>query len=75
MERTAIITGGTGGLGSAVTARFLDDGCRVVVPWVSEGELDRVGERDGLELIQADLELEWSTSAPMAPGFRTSARR
>lgn len=55
MEQTAIITGGTGGLGAAVTARFLDDGWRVVVPWVSESELERVPERDGLELIQADL--------------------
>lgn len=55
MDQTAIITGGTGGLGAAVTARFLDDGWRVVVPWVSEGELERVPERDGLELIQADL--------------------
>ena len=63
MERTAIITGGTGGLGSSVTARFLDDGWRVVVPWVSEGELERVGERDGLELIQADLLDEASVGA------------
>ncbi|MFM9139456.1 MAG: SDR family NAD(P)-dependent oxidoreductase, partial [Solirubrobacterales bacterium] len=55
MDRTAIITGGTGGLGATVTGRFLDDGWRVVVPWVSESELERVGERDGLELIQADL--------------------
>ena len=55
MEQTAIITGGTGGLGAAVTARFLDDGWRVVVPWVSESELERVPRRDGLELIQADL--------------------
>ena len=55
MDATAIITGGTGGLGAAVTARFLDDGWRVVVPWVSESELERVPERDGLELIQADL--------------------
>jgi NAD(P)-dependent dehydrogenase (short-subunit alcohol dehydrogenase family) len=55
MDRTAIITGGTGGLGATVTSRFLDDGWRVVVPWVSEAELERVQERDGLELIQADL--------------------
>ncbi|HEY1593473.1 MAG TPA: SDR family NAD(P)-dependent oxidoreductase [Solirubrobacteraceae bacterium] len=49
------MTGGTGGLGSAVVARLLDDGWRVVVPWVVESELERVGKRDGLELIQADL--------------------
>ena len=53
--RTAIITGGTGGLGAAVTRRFLDDGWRAVVPWVHERELERVERRDGLELVQADL--------------------
>jgi NAD(P)-dependent dehydrogenase (short-subunit alcohol dehydrogenase family) len=55
MAKTALITGGTGGLGSAVTARLLDDGWRVVVPWIADGELERVDRRDGLELVQADL--------------------
>jgi NAD(P)-dependent dehydrogenase (short-subunit alcohol dehydrogenase family) len=55
MTSTAIVTGGTGGLGAAVVARLLDDGWRVVVPWVVEAELSRVPERDGLELVQADL--------------------
>ncbi len=30
-QQTALVTGGTGGLGSAVTARLLTDGWRVVV--------------------------------------------
>jgi NAD(P)-dependent dehydrogenase (short-subunit alcohol dehydrogenase family) len=55
MDRTAIVTGGTGGLGSAVVARLLDDGWRVVVPWIVERELERVQRRDGLDLRQADL--------------------
>jgi NAD(P)-dependent dehydrogenase (short-subunit alcohol dehydrogenase family) len=55
MERTAIVTGGTGGLGAAVVARLLDDGWRVVVPWIFEHELERVDRRDGLELVEADL--------------------
>jgi NAD(P)-dependent dehydrogenase (short-subunit alcohol dehydrogenase family) len=55
MRQSAIVTGGTGGLGSAVVARLLDDGWRVVVPWVVERELERVQEREGLELVQADL--------------------
>jgi NAD(P)-dependent dehydrogenase (short-subunit alcohol dehydrogenase family) len=55
MDRTVIITGGTGGLGAAVVTRLLDDGWRVVVPWVAERELERVTERDGLTLVQADL--------------------
>jgi NAD(P)-dependent dehydrogenase (short-subunit alcohol dehydrogenase family) len=55
MNRTAIVTGGTGGLGAAVVARLLDDGWRVVVPWIVERELERVERRPGLELVQADL--------------------
>lgn len=53
--RTALVTGGTGGLGGAVVGRLLDDGWRVVVPWVAERELAHVQERDGLVLVQADL--------------------
>ncbi len=55
MDKTALITGGTGGLGSAVTARLLADGWRVVVPWIAERELSRVEAHPALELIQADL--------------------
>jgi NAD(P)-dependent dehydrogenase (short-subunit alcohol dehydrogenase family) len=55
MQRTAIVTGGTGGLGAAVTQRLLDDGFRVVVPWFDERELERLEEQDRLELVQADL--------------------
>jgi NAD(P)-dependent dehydrogenase (short-subunit alcohol dehydrogenase family) len=55
MAKTALVTGGTGGLGTAVVARLLDDGWRVVVPWVVERELERVQSHDRLHLIQADL--------------------
>jgi NAD(P)-dependent dehydrogenase (short-subunit alcohol dehydrogenase family) len=55
MDRTAFITGGTGGLGTAVVERFLLDGWRVVVPWIAEKELARLPAREGLELVQADL--------------------
>ncbi|MBV9310852.1 MAG: SDR family NAD(P)-dependent oxidoreductase [Solirubrobacterales bacterium] len=59
MTRTAIVSGGTGGLGTAVVKRLLGDGWRVVVPWINEHELARVEEADGLELVRADLfELE-----------------
>jgi NAD(P)-dependent dehydrogenase (short-subunit alcohol dehydrogenase family) len=53
--RTALVTGGTGGLGAAVTATLLAEGWRVVVPWIAERELERVPEREGLELVRADL--------------------
>jgi NAD(P)-dependent dehydrogenase (short-subunit alcohol dehydrogenase family) len=55
MERTAIVTGGTGGLGAAVTQTLLDCDWRVVVPWFAERELERVREHERLELVQADL--------------------
>jgi NAD(P)-dependent dehydrogenase (short-subunit alcohol dehydrogenase family) len=55
MDSTAIVTGGTGGLGSAVVARLLHDGWRVVAPWIMEHELERVERHDHLHLIKADL--------------------
>jgi NAD(P)-dependent dehydrogenase (short-subunit alcohol dehydrogenase family) len=53
--RTALITGGTGGLGAAVTRTFLADGWRAIVPYVAERELERVEEHERLELVRADL--------------------
>jgi NAD(P)-dependent dehydrogenase (short-subunit alcohol dehydrogenase family) len=55
MARSVVITGGTGGLGAAVTRAFLDDGWDVVVPWVAPEELERVERRDRLRLVEADL--------------------
>jgi NAD(P)-dependent dehydrogenase (short-subunit alcohol dehydrogenase family) len=55
MAPTAIVTGGTGGLGTAVVARLLDAGWRVVVPWIAEAETKRLEEHQRLELIQADV--------------------
>ncbi|MEY2441663.1 MAG: hypothetical protein QOJ46_1089 [bacterium] len=55
MARSALITGGTGGLGAAVTQAFLDGGWRVVVPLYDEAERDRVPAHERLVLEQADL--------------------
>jgi len=55
IARTALITGGTGGLGVAVVERFLADGWKVVVPWVHERERQRLPARPGLTLFEADL--------------------
>jgi NAD(P)-dependent dehydrogenase (short-subunit alcohol dehydrogenase family) len=75
MGPSAIVTGGSGGLGSAVVGRLLDGGWRVIVPWVHEHELERLEARDALELVQADLfdpaavasVVEVATRAPDAP--------
>jgi NAD(P)-dependent dehydrogenase (short-subunit alcohol dehydrogenase family) len=55
MQRTAFISGGTGGLGTAVVQEFLDDGWHVVVPWIYERELERAPRHERLRLCQADL--------------------
>jgi NAD(P)-dependent dehydrogenase (short-subunit alcohol dehydrogenase family) len=55
MARSALITGGTGGLGAAVTSAFLAGGWRVVVPLHDERERDRVPEHERLVLERADL--------------------
>jgi NAD(P)-dependent dehydrogenase (short-subunit alcohol dehydrogenase family) len=68
MGHTAIVTGGTGGLGASVVARLLDDGWRVVVPWIAERELERVPPRDGLELVKADLFQPPAAQAVVAAG-------
>jgi NAD(P)-dependent dehydrogenase (short-subunit alcohol dehydrogenase family) len=49
MDRSALITGGTGGLGRAVVAAFAAGGWRVVVPDVAPVELE------GAEVVAADL--------------------
>jgi NAD(P)-dependent dehydrogenase (short-subunit alcohol dehydrogenase family) len=59
-DRVALVTGGTGGLGQAVTLRLLADGARVCVPYIVPAERDallgRVGTaRERLDLISADV--------------------
>jgi NAD(P)-dependent dehydrogenase (short-subunit alcohol dehydrogenase family) len=54
-DGTALVTGGTGALGSAVVDVLLDGGWRVVVTWVNPKERERVAEREGLLLVEADL--------------------
>jgi NAD(P)-dependent dehydrogenase (short-subunit alcohol dehydrogenase family) len=53
MEGTALITGGIGGLGGAVTEAFLKAGWRVVVPVLPQ--LMASAPASGAELIAADL--------------------
>ncbi|MCK8616458.1 SDR family NAD(P)-dependent oxidoreductase [Gordonia sp. C13] len=66
MVQTVIVSGGTGGLGTAVTKKLLDDGWRVVVPWVVEAELSRLPESDRLVTLQADLFDESSVTEVVA---------
>jgi NAD(P)-dependent dehydrogenase (short-subunit alcohol dehydrogenase family) len=51
-DRTALVTGGAGGLGRSVVEELLRAGWRVVVPEERPGDLE---ERDGLSVVVADL--------------------
>ena len=42
MARVAIVTGGSGALGQAITRRFLDEGATVCVPWIVDQERERL---------------------------------
>jgi NAD(P)-dependent dehydrogenase (short-subunit alcohol dehydrogenase family) len=42
VPRVALVTGGSGALGSAITRRFLAAGAVVCVPWIVEAERDRL---------------------------------
>jgi NAD(P)-dependent dehydrogenase (short-subunit alcohol dehydrogenase family) len=51
-DRTALVTGGAGGLGRAVVTTLVDAGWRVVVPVEAGHDLD---QRDGVTTVVADL--------------------
>jgi NAD(P)-dependent dehydrogenase (short-subunit alcohol dehydrogenase family) len=42
VARVALVTGGSGALGTAITRRFLAGGATVCVPWIVEGERTRL---------------------------------
>ncbi len=55
MAATALITGGTGGIGSGVTSALLDADWRVVATGASQAEIDGVADRDGLTKAVLDV--------------------
>jgi NAD(P)-dependent dehydrogenase (short-subunit alcohol dehydrogenase family) len=54
MSSTVVVAGGTGALGAAVTAEFLQAGWRVVVPGRTEESLARLGTHPALNPVIAD---------------------
>jgi NAD(P)-dependent dehydrogenase (short-subunit alcohol dehydrogenase family) len=61
MRGVALVTGGSGALGAAITRRFLADGAVVCVPWIVEAERQRLetstgaAARDRLLLERCDV--------------------
>lgn len=59
--KVAVVTGGTGALGQAVTLRLLGGGASVTVPYVVDAERDRLlaavagGNRERLLLVRSDV--------------------
>jgi 3-hydroxybutyrate dehydrogenase len=54
-HRTALVTGGTGGIGLAIARRFQDDGLRVAVLDLDRPESRETAAQHGLTFIGADL--------------------
>src|SRR5271157_5483097 len=55
--RTAIVTGAAGGIGSALTARLLEEGCKVVAVDLTEEAVRRncPASADRLHVVAADV--------------------
>jgi NAD(P)-dependent dehydrogenase (short-subunit alcohol dehydrogenase family) len=53
--RTVIVSGGTGALGRAVVAAFLEAGDHVVVPWIIAAEADAMPRHARQTLVEADV--------------------
>jgi NAD(P)-dependent dehydrogenase (short-subunit alcohol dehydrogenase family) len=77
-DRFVLITGGSGGLGIAVTKLALDRGAKVVVPYFKEQELDGLkqhlgGHPDALTLVAANLTNEQEVHKVVADMKRIDA--
>src|SRR6202012_819621 len=68
MKASALVTGGSGGLGIAVVEELLAAGWRAVVPWVTESELHRLPDEPRLERVRADLNDPPEVAAAVARG-------
>jgi NAD(P)-dependent dehydrogenase (short-subunit alcohol dehydrogenase family) len=66
MADAVLVAGGTGALGSAVVADLLDAGYGVTSTWIVPAERDRIEEREGLSLVEADLTDQQSAAAAVA---------
>jgi len=55
MSKTAIVTGGTSGIGAGVSHALAQDGWQVIAAGVSQSEIDAFDARDNIELRMLDV--------------------
>jgi NAD(P)-dependent dehydrogenase (short-subunit alcohol dehydrogenase family) len=66
MADAVLVAGGTGALGSAVVDELLGAGYAVTSTWVVPAERERIEEREGLSLVEADLTDPGSAASAVA---------
>jgi NAD(P)-dependent dehydrogenase (short-subunit alcohol dehydrogenase family) len=66
MQREALITGGAGGLGSAIAEAMLADGYRVTVTGLTDDEVGKVPQRPGLRAVRLDVTDDDAVAATVA---------
>ncbi len=66
MTQIALVTGGTGGIGSGVSNALLDAGWHVIATGIDQAEIDAAPDRDGLSKIVLDVTDEHGVAALLA---------
>ncbi|MBR3719353.1 MAG: SDR family NAD(P)-dependent oxidoreductase, partial [Firmicutes bacterium] len=66
MAKIALVTGASGGIGSACAKKLAAEGCKVIVHYYRhKEEAERIAMRIGGEAVQADLRSEAAVDALM----------